>query len=351
LAFANIYFFNFIVDSFSWRSRVCYVSIYLQYILTYNIIKPIEKKSFNLNLKNFFKKDYKLFDGIYKFEISNKSTDLIRKFYSRAPFPNYKSTDDKYSILQNGNNNYLAKKFKKEAGHNKNILEVGSGTCQLSNYLAIGTNNNIFALDGTLDSLLIGREFSKKNNVSNIVFVNADLFDDVLPDNFFDFIWCNGVLHHTTKPSEGFKNLVKKLNRNGIILIGLYNKYGRIRTLIRKYIYRILGKKYLLLFDPILRSLTKEYQKNFNKIDSWINDQYKHPIESMHSYGECMEWINNNNLEYVNCIPNLNINLDYDLFKKSTMPNFFERFFIQLSMPFRSYGAEGGLFIIIAKKK
>ncbi len=301
--------------------------------------------------KKFFKKDYDFVDGIYKFNILNKSTDLVRNFYTKKPFPNYSSADDKYSILQKGNNNYLTKKFKEEVGYNKNILEVGSGTCQLSNYLAIGTNNNIFALDGTLDSLLLGSKFSFKNNISNIVFVNSDLFDDILPDNFFDFIWCNGVLHHTDNPSEGFKNLVKKLRINGIILLGLYNKFGRIRTIIRKYIYRVLGKKYLLFFDPVLRSLNKDYQKNFDKIDSWINDQYEHPIESMHTYGECMQWIRNNNLEYVNCIPNLNMNLDYSLFKSSKAPNVFERFFIQLTMPFRSYGAEGGLFIIIAKKK
>ena len=31
-----------------------------------------------------------------------------------------------------------------------------------------------------------------------------------------------------------------ELNKNGIILIGLYNKFGRVRTIIRKYIYKIL---------------------------------------------------------------------------------------------------------------
>ncbi len=64
-----------------------------------------------------------------------------------------------------------------------------------------------------------------------------------------------------------------------------------------------------------------------------------------------MEWISNNNLEFINCIPNLNTNLDHDLFKKIKIPNIYERFFIQSSMPFRSYGTEGGLFIIIAKKR
>ena len=74
------------------------------------------------------------------------------------------------------------------------------------------------------------------NEISNVKFVNADLFDDVLKDRYFDFIWCNGVLHHTKDPYGGFKLSIKYLKKDGFILIGLYNKFGRIRTKIRKYI-------------------------------------------------------------------------------------------------------------------
>jgi hypothetical protein len=39
------------------------------------------------------------------------------------------------------------------------------------------------------------------------------------------------------------------------------------------------------------------------------------------------------------------------LFKKSQIPNLFERFLIQLTMIFTSYGAEGGLFVMIGRRK
>jgi 2-polyprenyl-3-methyl-5-hydroxy-6-metoxy-1,4-benzoquinol methylase len=296
-----------------------------------------------------FLKEFKIIDGIYSFNITSDTTNLVKDFYFEKPFPSYSSQDDKYSILKKGNENYLSKSVKNKIGNSKFILEVGSGTCQLSSYLAIGTNNNIFALDGAYNSLLLGKKFANQNNISNIHFINADLFDDIFPNAIFDFIWCNGVLHHTKDPYNGFVNLVKKLKKDGIVLVGLYNRFGRIRTIVRKYFYKIFGKKFLFIFDPYLRKLKKNYYKNLEKINAWINDQYEHPVESLHTYGECIKWFNKNGIEYINSIPNLNSN--YDLFERSEVPNIYERFLLQLAMPFTNYGGEGGLFIMLGKKK
>jgi ubiquinone/menaquinone biosynthesis C-methylase UbiE len=298
----------------------------------------------------FKKKKFKITDGIYQFDILSPDTNLVKDFYYNKPFPNYSSSDNKYTILEKGNKNYLAKRFKKEIGYNKNILEVGSGTSQLSLYFGIGTNNNIFALDGALKSLILGKEFANLHNIKNVQFVNADLLDDIFQNEIFDFVWCSGVLHHTRDPYNGFVNIVKKLKKNGIVLVGLYNKFGRIRTIVRKYFYKIFGEKIIFIFDPYLRKLKKDYNKNIEKINAWINDQYKHPIESTHSYGECMKWFSNNNIEYISSIPNLDTSSNFDLFKKSEVPNIFKRFFIQLIMPFTNYAGEGGLFVMIGKK-
>jgi len=298
-----------------------------------------------------FLKKFEILDGIYSFNISSEVTNLVKDFYYNKPFPSYSSSDNKYSILEKGNINYLAKSFKKEIGYGKNVLEVGAGTCQLSLYLGIGTNNNIFALDGAFNSLFLGKKFADKNNIDNVYFINADLFDDIFPDQIFDFVWSNGVLHHTNNPYKGFVNSVKKLKKNGIVLVGLYNRFGRIRTIVRKYFYKIFGKRFLFIFDPYLRKLKKNHYKNIEKINAWISDQYEHPIESLHTYGECIKWFDDNNIEYINSIPNLDAGSNVDLFKKSQIPNLFERFLIQLTMIFTSYGAEGGLFVMIGRRK
>ena len=203
----------------------------------------------------FLKKTLKDIGGIASHKIVDERTKNVTDFYKVAPFPNYKDDDNKQSILEKGNKNILAYQFKKFIGYKKKVLEVGCGTGQLSNYFSIGTNNEIVALDSTFESLKLAKSFAYQNNITNIKFVNADIFDDVLSEDYFDFIWCNGVLHHTKNPYKAFEITVKSLKNNGYVLVGLYNKIGRVRTLVRKYLSKIFGIKLLEFFDPTLKHL------------------------------------------------------------------------------------------------
>ena len=99
------------------------------------------------------KKKYILNDGIIDFNIKDLVTTKVGEFYESDPFPAYNLTDDKRYILNIGDKNSLLKKLKDFIGFNKSVLEVGSGTSQLSNYLAISTNNKIYAFDSSLNSL------------------------------------------------------------------------------------------------------------------------------------------------------------------------------------------------------
>ena len=84
----------------------------------------------------YFKKNYQLRDGIIDFDISDSITSKVGSFYEEDPFPNYKLEDNKQTILKIGDQNILLKEFKKFIGYNKSLVEIGSGTCQLANYLA-----------------------------------------------------------------------------------------------------------------------------------------------------------------------------------------------------------------------
>ena len=87
----------------------------------------------------------------------------------------------------------------------------------------------MISLDTTKQSLLIAKKFIDKNSIKNIKLINADIHNGQLTENYFDFIICNGVLHHTKNAKDGFDILVKSLKKNGYIIVGLYNKYGRFK--------------------------------------------------------------------------------------------------------------------------
>tara|TARA_A100001015_G_C14986197_1_gene711641 strand:+ start:316 stop:1218 length:903 start_codon:yes stop_codon:yes gene_type:complete len=299
---------------------------------------------------SFLKKKLKEINGIFTSQILDTETKKVIDFYKITPFPNYKDDDNKQTILYRGNKNILAKQFKKFIGFNKKVLEVGCGTGQISNYFAIGTNNEIVAIDPTIESLSLAKKFANKNNVSNLKFVNSDVFDDVLSNDYFDFIWCSGVLHHTKNPYKAFQIICKYLKKNGYILVGLYNKIGRLRTLIRKYLSKVFGSKFLEYFDPTLRNL----KLSENEKKSWINDQYFHPIESRHTLDEVLDWFNKNEIDYIDSIPSADFVIsqnNVDIFVKKSKGDKYSRLFNQFSMIFNKLGSDGGLFVVIGKKK
>ena len=301
------------------------------------------------------KNNYTIQDGIKIFDFEEKITEKVITFYHDDPFPNYEISDNKLTILRKGDENLFTSNLKKFIGYNKKILEVGAGTCQLSNYLSIGNNNEVVAFDANLTSLKAGLDFAKKNEIKNVDFVCGDIFDDHFSDNYFDIILCNGVLHHTKDTFAAMKKIIRSLKKDGILLVGLYNKYGRLRTFIRKYLYKIFGKKYLMIFDPVLR---KTDSKSLKKINAWIKDQYTHPVERSHTFDEVIKNFKINKIEFYNSFPSCdffqssNENQDVSkLFNKGKKGTRLERLLAQISMIFNRQGDEGGLYIFLGQKK
>tara|TARA_A100001011_G_scaffold285715_1_gene296281 strand:- start:6917 stop:7834 length:918 start_codon:yes stop_codon:yes gene_type:complete len=303
----------------------------------------------------FKKNNYTIQDGIKVFNYSDKVTGKVITFYHDDPFPNYEISDNKLTILKKGDENLFTSSLKKFIGYNKKILEVGAGTCQLSNYLSIGNNNELVAFDANFTSLKAGLDFAKKNEIKNVNFVCGDIFDDHFSENYFDIILCNGVLHHTKDTFDAMKKITKSLKKDGILLVGLYNKYGRLRTFIRKYLFKVFGKKYLMIFDPVLR---KTDSKSSKKIDAWIKDQYTHPVERSHTFDEVIKNFKTNKIEFYNSFPSCDFFQSSDenqdvskLFNKGNEGTKFERLLAQISMIFNRQGDEGGLYIFLGQKK
>ena len=279
-------------------------------------------------------------------------TERVTNFYSANRFPGYKSIDNKSTILKKGDKSLLSKKIKNLFKNKKKILEVGSGTCQLASYFAIGTNNQVFALDATYRSLEEGRNFAEKNNINNIKFMHGNILDNNIKKDYFDLVWCNGVLHHTSDPYLGFVNSLSYLKKNGVIIVGMYNYYGRFTTKIMQILFKIFGKKIITMLDPIV----KEMKSDYNDKNAWIEDQYNHPLEKTYTYKEISEWFKKNNVSLISTIPNstnINLNeLDEKIISEAKNQEINKyQFLNEIMMIFNSFGKDGGLFVFIGIKK
>lgn len=304
---------------------------------------------YNFLILSFFKNKLQTSDGIFLDPSFDETTKKVISFYNKNPFPNYNVGDNKSTILAKGDNSYL-KYLKKFIGFNKKMLEVGCGTGQYSNYFAIGTNNIVYALDPTLNSLKLAKSFSDKNNIKNIKYINGSIFEDIFNKESFDFVFCSGVLHHTKDTYLGFKRCSELVKKNGYILIGLYNSYSRFS--IKKILYKLFGKKIIIKLDPILR----EKKNSDAAIDAWIKDQYDHPVERAHSIDELLNWFKSENIKPISGIPNINslniseINSNIENQSLYLPKSKFEKIFSQIKMNFNLLGTDAALFCILGKK-
>ena len=294
-----------------------------------------------------FRKKLIEFEDLYISKIENSTSRKISNFYNDKPFPNYKENENLVTFLNRGDNNLFIRNLKKHVGMGKTILEVGCGTGQVSNYLAAQTNNKVFGIDLGINSLKLAQSFANENNISNVSFIHGDLLDDIFEEKKFDVIYCSGVLHHTDHPRKGFEKLTKLLKPNGLIIIGLYNLYGRLWTILKTKILNFSQlKKYGYLFDNKL----KEFRHHQGKYEAWYQDQFQHPLESQHSFCETLDWFDKEKIKLVFSIPSTSHeeNMDFNSFQDRG--NKFFRIFKQILMLFNYFGKEGGLFIFVGKK-
>src|SRR5262249_6344110 len=149
---------------------------------------------------------------------------------------------------------------------------------QLANFLAASGPRCVFGTDISISSLRLAKSFRDRWNVRNAAFIQMNLFKPCFRNNVFDVVVCNGVLHHTGGPVEGFRSLVSLVRPGGIIVIGLYNRIARITRDWRKLLFFLAGEK-LHFLDSHLRG--SDY--NSSRKHVWLMDQYYHPCESRHS--------------------------------------------------------------------
>ena len=170
-----------------------------------------------------------------------------------------------------------------------------------------------------------------------------DVFDLKFKKDYFDFTISNGVLHHTKDARKAFNSLVEVTKPGGLIVIGLYHKYGRFLTKVKQKIAKLLGKN-IFLFDQTSLKI-----KSKDKRNAWVTDQFLNPHETLHLPSETMQWFKEEGVDFVNLIPHLD-DISKPLFQAREEPklSFINEFLMLFDM---NQIQEGGFFVIIGRKK
>lgn len=274
-------------------------------------------------------------------------TEVVKAFYEENPFPNYGDLDSKQTLIERARRGIFARLLDEQIPEGALVLEVGCGTGQLTNFLGIHWNRRTFGVDVCLNSLRLAKAFRDKSGIRNAEFVQMNLFKPAFREGAFDLVISNGVLHHTGDPVGGFLSISRLVKPGGCIVVGLYNRIGRLTTDLRQVLFRWSGNR-LRMLDAHMRN------RNYNEARkrAWFMDQYRHPQESRHSYDEVIDWFESNGFEFLLSIPKIDASAFSEherLFEPHDKGTKLARLATQLEM-LLSGGIDGALFIMIGRK-
>jgi SAM-dependent methyltransferase len=271
-------------------------------------------------------------------------TTRVRSFYEENPFPSYEGLEEFGELVTKGNASGFANTLLRAIGYNNLVLECGCRTGQLSHYLQLN-NNHVLGIDMSLSSLKLALEHKMRNQLERSGFVQMNIFDLAIKDASVDVVISHGVLHHTFDARRAFAAIVKKVRPGGIVVVGLYNRFGRIPTWLRAKLIGVFGPK----IDYVVRTRIQDPRK----ADVWVQDQYFNPHETWHSIDEVLAWFGENDVEYLNCSPPIldsDAELKAGLFEKTDPGSKYQRIVTQLSW-LATIAREGALFDVIGRRK
>jgi SAM-dependent methyltransferase len=280
--------------------------------------------------------------------MEDRRTETVRRFYSEAPFPSYGARDTLATLRLRAERSPLARLLDEAIPDDARVLDLGCGTGQMTIFLANG-KRLVVGADLTRASLALAADAARRFDVERAFFVETDLRRPGLAEGRFDVVLSLGVLHHTPDPRAAFASLARLARPGGVIVVGLYNAFARLPHRLRRLLARATGMR-LVPWDPVLSRRQAEPARRA----AWLRDQYLHPEEHRHTLGEVQDWFRENEVEYLRSYPSALLDdaapQGDELFSKAEDNWWPEGILAQLGW-MRTLGAEGGLFIVIGRRR
>lgn len=110
--------------------------------------------------------------------------------------------------------------------HRRMILEVGPGSGFNTKFMAEHTQGQVFAAD---ISEAASVSYKNTRGLPNCHVIQADLSKLPFPDESFDLIMADGVLHHTPDTRAAVEALYRKLAPGGDFFFYIYRRMGTVR--------------------------------------------------------------------------------------------------------------------------
>jgi ubiquinone/menaquinone biosynthesis C-methylase UbiE len=108
----------------------------------------------------------------------------------------------------------------------KFCLDAGCGGGRGSILMSQEGASQIMAVDLSRKNLFTVQNNASLFGIKNIKTCEASLLELPFPDETFDFVWCNGVVHHTTAPHLALNEISRVLKVGGRMWLYIYGAGG-----------------------------------------------------------------------------------------------------------------------------
>lgn len=189
---------------------------------------------------------------------------------------------------------FRANGFDLESLRGKRCIDVGCGGGRLSIAMARLGAAEVIGCDISEEGLQDARR--RAEGLANVRFERASALELPFEDESFDFVLCNGVLHHTPDPVRGFTEITRILKRGGRCFVLLYGKDGLRWPTVMKIRPHAQAMGYALVDEAIqLADLPANKQRTFlddffvPHIAFYDGDEIR-DLFSSHGYRDMQRW-------------------------------------------------------------
>ncbi len=182
------------------------------------------------------------------------------------------------------------------------ILVAGCGTIAAAGYAYLYPKARVVGIDVSSASLAHEEVLKQKHGLARLALQQCRVEDVASLGAAFDFIACQGVLHHLADPVAGLRALGGVLRRDGVIDLMVYAPYARAGVYMFQELFRLMGlgqtprdvqtvKNALACLGPqhpLRRYLALALDLN---TDEGLVDTFLHSRDRAFSVAQCLELV------------------------------------------------------------
>lgn len=221
-------------------------------------------------------------------------------FWSAHPLGSYEIKEElgspefikRFESIRDDSSSFVMDFFRFSEMGGRKVLDVGCGPGWVSHKYA-EQGAQIFSFDLTYTAVRLATKYFAKDNLRGR-FVNADAERIPFKNEQFDFVSCDGVLHHTPETEMGLREINRVLKKDGRAVISLYYENILLRGhffLITKFVMRLLRVRMHGVKELPMALSKEDFGKFYDGVDN--------PLGRIYSRRQCEEMLRRSGFQVV----------------------------------------------------